>query len=202
MESYEERTDEQLVALSHEGNALADETLYERYKNIVRAKTRPYYLIGADRDDLLQEGMIGLYKAVRDYEEGSASFRTFAEMCVHRQIITAIKTATRQKHIPLNSYISLYKDNEDPERPLIDVLQVHAEDPAESFLGKERFADMERMLAKLLTPLEKEALQMYLDNLPYAEIAQRLGRSTKSIDNALQRIRKKMEKNMPQLGGE
>ena len=200
MESYEDRTDEQLVALSREGNARADETLYERYKNTVRAKTRPYYLIGADRDDLLQEGMIGLYKAVRDYEAGSASFRTFAEMCVHRQIITAIKTATRQKHIPLNSYISLYKNNEEPERALIDTLQNSAEDPAESFLGKERFADIERMLEELLTPLEKDALRLYLDNLPYAEIARRLGRSVKSVDNALQRIKKKMEKNMKQPG--
>lgn len=199
MESYEDRTDEQLVALSRSGNAAADETLYERYKNTVRAKARPYFLIGGDRDDLLQEGMIGLYKAVRDYEEGSASFRTFAEMCVHRQIITAIKTATRQKHIPLNSYISLYKSNEDPERALIDTLQISAEDPAESFLGKERFADMERMLAESLTPLEKEALQMYLDNLPYSEIAKRLDRSVKAIDNALQRIRKKMEKRMEKL---
>ncbi len=200
MENYTEKTDEALVELSHGGDTLADETLYERYKNIVRGKTRPYYLIGADRDDLLQEGMIGLYKAVRDYVPGSASFRTFAEMCVHRQIITAIKTATRQKHIPLNSYVSLYKSGAEPDRPMLDFLQLESEDPAESFLGKERWADMERMLDELLSPMEREALRLYLDNRPYTEIAARLGCSAKSVDNALQRSRKKLEKNIGRLG--
>ncbi len=195
MSEYTDKTDEELAALSKDGDALADETLYERYKNIVRGKTRPYYLIGADRDDLLQEGMIGLYKAVRDYVPGGASFRSFAEMCVHRQIITAIKTATRQKHIPLNSYISLYKSGSDPDRdrPILDILQIATEDPAESFLGKERHADIERLLDELLSPMEREVLRLYLDNLSYTEIAERLGRSTKSVDNALQRSRKKLE---------
>ncbi len=200
MDNYALSSDEELVSLSHAGDTRADETLYERYKNTVRAKARPYYLIGADRDDLLQEGMIGLYKAVRDYVPGTASFRTFAEMCVRRQIITAIKTATRQKHIPLNSYVSLYKNGEEPERPMLDILQLETEDPAESFVGKERYADLERLLDELLSPMEREVLRLYLDNRSYAEIAQTLGCGAKSVDNALQRSRKKLEGHLSGTG--
>lgn len=187
------KTDEELVALARSGDTLSEEALYARYKNVVRIKTHAYFIVGADRDDLLQEGMIGLYKAVRDYSaDCGASFRTFAEMCIHRQIVTAIKTATRQKHIPLNSYISLYKNGDDPERSLIDTLQLTGEDPAETFLGKERAQHMEQLLQSALSDFEKQVLSLYMDGCSYAAAAERLGRSVKAVDNALQRIKKKM----------
>ncbi len=187
------QTDEELVALARLGDTRAEEALYARYKNMVRVKTHAYFIIGADRDDLLQEGMIGLYKAVRDYSaDCGASFRTFAQMCIHRQIVTAIKTATRQKHIPLNSYISLYKNGDEPERSLIDTLQLTGEDPADAFLGKERARSMERLLQSALSDFEKQVLSLYMDGCSYAQAAKRLGRSVKAVDNALQRIKKKM----------
>ena len=186
-------TDEKLAALSREGDTLAEEAIFARYKNVVRAKTHAYFIVGADRDDLLQEGMIGLYKAVRDYSaDCGASFRTFAEMCIHRQIVTAIKTATRKKHTPLNTYISLYKASDDPERSLIDTLQLAAEDPADTFLGKERAESMGRLLRDTLSDFEKRVLSLYIDGCSYVQIAERLGRGAKSVDNALQRIKKKM----------
>ncbi len=187
------KTDEELLTLARAGDTRAEELLYARYKNVVRVKTHAYFIVGADRDDLLQEGMIGLYKAVRDYSAScGASFRTFAEMCIHRQIVTAIKTATRQKHIPLNSYISLYKNSEDPERSLIDTLQLTGEDPADTFLGKERAKQMETLLQTALSDFEKRVLSLYMDGCSYAQAAERLGRSVKAVDNALQRIKKKM----------
>lgn len=187
------KTDAELLTLARAGDTCAEEALYARYKNVVRVKTHAYFIVGADRDDLLQEGMIGLYKAVRDYSaDCGASFRTFAEMCIHRQIVTAIKTATRQKHIPLNSYISLYKNSEDPERSLIDTLQLTGEDPADTFLGKERARHMEALLQTALSDFEKQVLALYMDGCSYAQAAARLGRSAKAVDNALQRIKKKM----------
>ena len=192
----EELSDEELIALSRSGEAWAEEALCERHKNLVRIKARPYFLIGADREDLLQEGMIGLYKAVRDYEPGhDMSFRSFAELCIVRQIITAIKQATRKKHVPLNTYISFYKVTDDEnERTLIDTMPAaRTDNPEELIISRESMTDMTNMLDTMLTPLEKDVLELFLEGHSYQEIAAALGRRPKTVDNALQRIKKKLE---------
>ena len=192
-------TDEELCRLAQgpEGGA-ALEFLLNRYKNFVRSRARSYFLIGADHEDIVQEGMIGLYKAVRDFRpEKLASFRAFAELCVTRQIITAIKTATRQKHIPLNSYISLNKPifDEESDRTLLDVIsEGRITNPEELLIGQEDLSTIESRIGKMLSPLEWEVLLAYLDGRSYQEIAEDLGRHVKSIDNALQRIKRKLQK--------
>ena len=192
-------TDEELCRLAQgpDGGA-ALEFLLNRYKNFVRSRARSYFLIGADHEDIVQEGMIGLYKAVRDFRpEKLASFRAFAELCVTRQIITAIKTATRQKHIPLNSYISLNKPifDEESDRTLLDVIsEGRITNPEELLIGQEDLSTIESRIGKMLSPLEWEVLLAYLDGRSYQEIAEDLGRHVKSIDNALQRVKRKMEK--------
>ena len=196
-------TDEELCRLAQgpEGGA-AQEFLLNRYKNFVRSRARSYFLIGADHEDIVQEGMIGLYKAVRDFRpEKLASFRAFAELCVTRQIITAIKTATRQKHIPLNSYISLNKPifDEESDRTLLDVIsEGRITNPEELLIGQEDLSTIESRIGKMLSPLEWEVLLAYLDGRSYQEIAEDLGRHVKSIDNALQRVKRKMEKLLEQ----
>jgi len=196
MTDYGILPDEELVAAWRGGDERAAEMLIERYKNMVRMKSRPYFLIGADREDLVQEGMIGLYKAVRDYSSGhEMSFRSFADMCVHRQIITAIKRATRKKHTPLNTYVSIYRnEDEERERPLIDTMQtVRTENPEELFISRESLEGMRGMLEDMLSPLEKRVLDLFLDGRSYQEISEIIGRGTKTVDNALQRIKKKLE---------
>lgn len=195
MTDYAALSDEELVALSHEGDQLADETLIERYKNVVRIKARPYFLMGADREDLLQEGMIGLYKAIRDFSpDRDMGFRSFADMCILRQILTAVKVATRKKHGPLNSYVSFYMGEELEERPLIDTMaSSRTEDPEELLISRERMEGIRASLEGTLSPLEKNVLGLFLDGRSYQEIAKTLGRSTKSVDNALQRIKRKLE---------
>ena len=196
-------TDEELCRLAQgpEGGA-ALEFLLNRYKNFVRSRARSYFLIGADHEDIVQEGMIGLYKAVRDFRpEKLASFRAFAELCVTRQIITAIKTATRQKHIPLNSYISLNKPifDEESDRTLLDVIsEGRITNPEELLIGQEDLSTIESRIGKMLSPLEWEVLLAYLDGRSYQEIAEDLGRHVKSIDTALQRVKRKMEKLLEQ----
>ena len=191
-------TDEELIKLSKIDDGYATELLIERYRNFVRSKTRTYFLIGADKEDIIQEGMIGLYKAIRDFKPDSGtSFRSFAELCVTRQIITAIKKATRQKHIPLNSYISLNKPayEDDNERILLDTFAGrNILNPEEIMLDKERFYDIETKLSKTLSKLELRVLKKYLEGKSYTEIAMQINKSEKSIDNALQRIKKKIEK--------
>ena len=178
--------------------------LISKYRNFVRAKARSYFLIGADREDIVQEGMIGLYKAIRDFRnDKQASFRAFAELCVTRQIITAIKTATRQKHIPLNSYVSLNKPiyDEESDRTLLDVLSgVKVTDPEELVISHEEFADIEAKMEDILSELEWKVLMSYLDGKSYQEISQELGRHVKSIDNALQRVKCKLDKYMEANG--
>lgn len=189
-------SDEELVARSHAGDELADEELIERYKNTVRLKTRPYFLMGADREDLIQEGMIGLFKAIRDYSQShEASFRSFADMCIHRQIITAIKRAARKKHGPLNTYISIYRSEDEPdERPLVDTIaSSRVDNPEDMLISRESYEGVEDMLRGMLTPLERQVLDLFLSGLSYQEISQKLGRGTKTVDNALQRIKKKLE---------
>lgn len=190
--------DESIVERINQGQVQALDYLINKYKNFVRAKARTYFLIGADREDIVQEGMIGLYKAIRDYREGKlSSFKAFAELCVTRQIITAIKTATRQKHIPLNSYVSLDKPiyDEESDRTLLDVIGgSKAIDPQELIVNKEKFSDMEVKISELLSDLEKKVLALYLDGQSYQEISVELNRHVKSIDNALQRVKRKLEK--------
>jgi RNA polymerase sporulation-specific sigma factor len=195
--TYEDLVDEEIVALAQGGDTLAQEYLINKYRNFVRAKARAYFLIGADREDIIQEGMIGLYKAIRDFRlDKLASFRAFAELCVTRQIITAIKTATRQKHSPLNSAVSLNKPiyDEDSDRTLMDVFQADVNDPEEVVISQEEYGDIEAKMGEFLSDLEWKVLNYYLDGKSYQEIAQELHRHVKSIDNALQRVKRKLER--------
>ncbi|MBO6266741.1 MAG: RNA polymerase sporulation sigma factor SigH, partial [Synergistaceae bacterium] len=197
-DEFDNLTDEELVAkIKAPGGRAALDYLIHKYRNFVRAKARSYFLIGADREDIIQEGMIGLYKAIRDFRNDKlSSFRAFAELCVTRQIITAIKTATRQKHIPLNSYVSLNKPiyDEDSERTLLDVLSgACIADPEELVISREEFIDIEAKMEEILSDLEWRVLMLYLDGKSYQEIAVDLHRRVKSIDNALQRVKRKLE---------
>ncbi|MHB0884666.1 MAG: RNA polymerase sporulation sigma factor SigH [Bacillota bacterium] len=195
---YDTMVDEEIVEYARDGNDGALEFLINKYKNFVRAKARSYFLIGADREDIIQEGMIGLYKAIRDFRSDKlSSFRAFAELCITRQIITAIKTATRQKHIPLNSYVSLNKPiyDEDSDRTLLDVLSgSKITDPEELIISREEFGDIEEKMGEILSDLEWKVLMSYLDGKSYQEIAVDLKRHVKSIDNALQRVKRKLER--------
>ena len=185
------------------GDSVAIEYLLSKYKNFVRSKARSYFLIGADHEDIVQEGMIGLFKAIRDYQvERLSSFRAFAELCITRQIITAIKTATRQKHIPLNSYVSLNKPIYDDEhdRTLLDVISEEIQsNPEELLISQEDLTLIEGRIGEMLSPLEKQVLLRYLDGKSYQEISDELGRHVKSIDNALQRIKRKLLKYLEKI---
>ncbi|WP_315074815.1 RNA polymerase sporulation sigma factor SigH [uncultured Clostridium sp.] len=195
---FKDKSDEEIVAEAKNGNNRAQEYLISKYENFVKSKAKSYFLIGADKEDIYQEGMIGLYKAIRDFNwEKSTSFKAFAEICVIRQIITAIKTATRQKHIPLNTYVSLNKPiyEEESERTLLDVLAgLKISDPEELMISKEQMDYIEEQISKVLSDLELEVLTSYLDGKSYQEIASDLERHSKSIDNALQRVKRKLEK--------
>ena len=192
----ENMRDEDLVRLAQQQDGAAMECLLNRYKNFVRTKARSYFLIGADHEDIVQEGMIGLYKAIRDYrEEKLKSFRAFAELCITRQIITAIKTATRQKHIPLNNYVSLNRPiyEEDSDRTLLDVISEDAPtNPEEMLINHENLTVIEGRIGEILSDLEKEVLTRYIEGKSYQEISDEMGRHVKSIDNALQRIKRKL----------
>ncbi len=197
---YEVSNDEEIVTLVQSGDNVALDYLLFRYKNFVKAKARAYFLVGADREDIIQEGMIGFFKAVRDYRpDRAATFHVFADLCITRQIITAIKTATRQKHIPLNSYVSLNKPvyDEDSERTLMDVVSAESAcSPEELLLDREKRNYLEQKMNESLSELEWEVLSSYLQDRSYQQIAVDLRRQVKSVDNALQRIKKKMEKMM------
>ena len=197
-QDYSALADEQLVPAAQAGEDWAIDELFDRYKNFVRAKARSYFLIGADREDIIQEGMIGLYKAIRDYRgEKQTSFRAFAELCITRQMITAIKTATRQKHIPLNSYISLNRPvyDDESDRTLLDVLAMGKNgNPEDLIIGQEDYDAIESRIGQMLSGFEKEVLLNYLSGKSYQQIAEELHRHVKSIDNALQRVKRKLEK--------
>lgn len=190
--------DEQIIKSAKEGDIKSLEFLINKYKSFVRAKARTYFLIGADREDIIQEGMIGLYKAIRDFRgDKLSSFRAFAELCITRQIITAIKTATRQKHIPLNSYVSLNKPifDEESDRTLLDIISEESvSDPEEMMINREEFFGIEEKMGEILSGLEWEVLSLYLQGKSYHEVAEELDRHVKSIDNALQRVKRKLEK--------
>lgn len=204
IEIYGRMNDEEIVQLCHNGDVSAEEYLLYKYKNFVRSKARSYFLIGADHEDIVQEGMIGLYKAIRDYKaEKLSSFRAFAELCITRQIITAIKTATRQKHIPLNSYVSLNKPlyDEESDRTLLDIIiEGGTSNPEDMIINQENLGHIHQKMNEVLSSLEQEVLSAYLDGKSYQEIADSLGRHVKSIDNALQRVKRKLEKYLEENG--
>ncbi|WP_315118871.1 RNA polymerase sporulation sigma factor SigH [uncultured Clostridium sp.] len=196
--SFNEMLDEEIVIEAKRGNVRAQEYLINKYENFVKSKAKSYFLIGADKEDIYQEGMIGLYKAIRDFKPDKlSSFKAFAELCVTRQIITAIKTATRQKHIPLNTYISLNKPiyDEESDRTLMDILsESKITDPEELIISREEMGYIQNEIGEVLSNLEMEVLMSYIDGKSYQEIACDLDRHAKSIDNALQRVKRKLEK--------
>ncbi|HEU4811939.1 MAG TPA: RNA polymerase sporulation sigma factor SigH [Nocardioides sp.] len=199
-------SDETLVARAREGDDEALDTLLLRYRPVARARARCYFLVGADHDDVVQEGMIGLYRAVREFDpEREASFRTFAELCISRQILTAIRTATRHKHRPLNHYVSFHRPvlvgagDAGGDPTLADVLPASAfTDPAEQVVCAERIRDLHDHVDVALSDLEVEVLRLHIDGVGYREIAVTLQRGAKSIDNALQRIRHKLGSHLAQ----
>lgn len=199
-ECYEGLEDIQVVEMANAGDGQALEYLLNKYKNFVRAKARYYFLAGADKEDLIQEGMIGLYKAVRDFQpDKQASFRGFAELCITRQVITAVKSATRQKHKPLNGYVSLNRPvfDEESDRTMMDMIKsAKVLNPEEIIISKEDIGAIEQNLVMNLSGLEKQVLNLYLGGKSYQEIAVLLGRQVKSIDNALQRVKTKVEKHL------
>ncbi len=190
--------DEDLVARVHDGDDRAQAVLLDRYRRFARAKARSYFLVGGDREDIIQEGMIGLYKAIRDFDAShGASFRSFAELCITRQILTAIKTATRQKHTPLNSYVSFDKpqgSDEDGTRTVGDTLADFAEaDPLSTLVAADEVGRLRQIFSEILSELESDVLRLYVEGRSYQEIAELLDRQVKSIDNAIQRIKRKLE---------
>ena len=196
-EQYLDKTDEDVVVLAQEGDGQALAYLLDKYKNFVRSKARSYFLIGADHEDIVQEGMIGLYKAIRDFQPSRLStFRSFAELCVKRQIITAIKAATRQKHVPLNSYVSLNTPlyDEESDRTLLDVIEGRVTNPEDLYISQEDLARIQTQISEVLSDLERQVLDAFMDGKSYQEIAELLGRHVKSIDNALQRVKRKLFK--------
>ena len=191
-------TDEQLICRLRDGETAITDYIMDKYKYLVRKKAKAMYLLGGENDDLIQEGMIGLFKAVRDYDvEQEASFHSFADLCISRQMYTAIKLSQRQKHMPLNSYVSLYDEGdesgEERKPPLIDQIKTAKDNnPEDLFLDKEYFAMMEKKLKERLSDLESRVLHLHLMGEDYRTIAKLLDKSPKSIDNALQRIKQKM----------
>lgn len=202
-ESYTGFTDEELIDMLREGASQITDYIMEKYKNLVRKKAKSMYILGADNDDLIQEGMIGLFKAVRDYDAGrDASFYTFADLCISRQMYNAVQASRREKHAPLNTYISLYADmteseNGEDSTELLNVLASNMEtNPEQLIIDKENVADLEAIIEKELSSFEKQVLDLYLTGMSYSQIAKVLSRDEKSTDNALQRLKAKIRKSM------
>ena len=199
---YTQYSDEELIVRLRDGEDGITEYLMNKYKNLVRSKAQSMYILGADSDDLIQEGMIGLFKALRDYDSGrDASFLTFADLCVSRQMYTAVQASRRQKHIPLNTYISLYgsvsTDREGGQEELVNVLASHAgQSPEEVVIDRENVIQLEKAIEQELSGFEKQVLDLYLTGMGYQQIAKVLGRDDKSTDNALQRIKTKLKKRL------
>ena len=188
MGKFDNISDEELIARLRDGETIIEDYLMEKYKGLVRQKARAMFLIGGDTDDLIQEGMIGLFKAVRDFQPGrEATFATFARMCIDRQIYSAIQNSNRQKHLPLNSYVSL--NQEDESSP---IWELSVENPEEIIIDQETTRDLQQKISDYLSPMENKVLDLYLKGEGYVEIGRILGKSPKSIDNALQRIRAKI----------
>lgn len=201
MQDFKEISDEELIELCKQNNGFALDFLIHKYKELVTMKISKYFIIGAEKEDIMQEGLIGLYKAIKSYNpEKQNSFKTFANMCIERQLITAIKSSNRQKHIPLNSYLSLnaaaYNDDEE-DASLFETFDSHQiEDPLDTITKQEYYKDVETTIANTLSGFEKQVLNRYMRGETYIQIAQSLDTPVKSIDNAIQRIRKKALKNM------
>ena len=188
MGKFDNISDEELIARLRDGETIIEDYLMEKYKGLVRQKARAMFLIGGDTDDLIQEGMIGLFKAVRDFQPGrEATFATFARMCIDRQIYSAIQNSNRQKHLPLNSYVSLNQDDESSP-----IWELSVENPEEIIIDQETTRDLQQKISDYLSPMENKVLDLYLKGEGYVEIGRILGKSPKSIDNALQRIRAKI----------
>lgn len=198
-------TDEELVLLAKSSDKLAEQAVYERFMSLVRIKARPYFLVGADKADLVQEGAIGLFNAIRDFDpERQVNFRSFAELCITRQIFSAIKSATRQKHIPLNTYVSLDKpvyDDDEQSASFGDTIAGSAEEnPEELIVNREAAEAMQKAIRDSLTELECSVLELFIDGKSYVEIACAIGKSPKTVDNALQRIKRKTVKLIERSG--
>ena len=197
---YSNFTDEELILCLRDGDNAVTDYIMEKYKNLVRSKAKSMFILGADSDDLIQEGMIGLFKAIRDYDSGrDASFATFADLCVSRQMYTAVQAARRQKHTPLNSYISLYGGNKDDadgeDFELINSLVSNVEiNPEELLIDRENVENLVKRIEKELSPFENQVLDLYLTGMSYTQIAKVLGKDDKSTDNALSRIKNKVKK--------
>ncbi|MBQ4159686.1 MAG: RNA polymerase sporulation sigma factor SigH [Clostridia bacterium] len=199
---YASMTDEEIVTLAQKADKKAVEYILEKYKGLVKARARAYFLIGADAEDLIQEGMIGLYKAIRDFnKEKQVGFAAFADICTTRQIVTAVKTATRQKHIPLNNYVSLNKpvSSDDSEKTMLDYLSENLiSDPEQIVINQESYDSINKKIGSILSDFELRVLELYLSGRSYQEIADTLDKSAKSIDNALQRTKRKIEEGLMQ----
>ena len=200
---YEKYSDAELIVRLRDGESAITDYIMDKYKNLVRSKAKSMYILGADREDLIQEGMIGLFKAIRDYDTGrDASFFTFADLCVSRQMYTAVQAAGRQKHTPLNTYISLYANASEnggleggEERELIDsMLSQSEQNPEDLLIDRENVERLEKIIEKELSPFENQVLDLYLTGMKYNQIAKVLGRDDKSTDNALQRIKTKLKR--------
>ena len=200
MEKYSDYSDEELIIRYREGEQQIVDYLMEKYKNVVRSKAGRMFILGADKDDLIQEGMIGLFKAVRDYDSGrDASFYTFADLCISRQMYTAIQAANRKKHSPLNSYISLYKNQEetDMESELIGAIRNSSErNPEEILIDRENVEAIEKIIENDLSPFERQVLELSMTGMSYQDIARLLGKDPKSTDNALNRVKTKIKRQL------
>lgn len=196
-DNYAHRSDEEIVAAAQSGDMTAHEFLLGKYRSIIMSKAKSYFIAGADRDDLLQEGLIGLHKAIRDFcPDRGASFRPFAEMCITRQVITAVKAASRQKHAPLNYYLSLDKPiyTDGTDRQLMDILPDNrVSDPEEMFLVREQLSSVQASLRQMLSEFEFDVFLLYLNDQSYREIAAHLDTTPKAVDNALCRVKRKIE---------
>lgn len=196
MEEYLKKTDEELIALLRAGEKEITDYLMDKYKNLVRKKAKALYLIGGDRDDLIQEGMIGLFKAIRDYrEDRESSFYHFADLCIARQLYTAVEASQRKKHAPLNSYVPLYADSEDAENGGLENVLSSVEElnPEKIVINQEELQIFQKKVRDCLSAMEKEVLAYYLQGLDYNQIAEAMGKEPKAIDNALQRLKKKLK---------
>lgn len=199
--SYDNISDEELIVRLKDGEATITDFIMDKYKNLVRSKAKAMFILGADNEDLIQEGMIGLFKAIRDYDSGrDASFFTFADLCISRQMYTAVQASGRKKHAPLNSYISLYSatfgsEGEESDMELVNILASDKEkNPEEMLIDKENLEVLENRIDKELSGFEKQVLDLHLTGMSYVQIAKVLGKDEKSTDNALQRIKGKLKK--------
>ncbi len=207
MQDYRQATDEELILRLRDGEEQITDYIMDKYKNLVRSKAGSMFILGADRDDLIQEGMIGLFKAIRDYDCGrDASFFTFAELCISRQMYSAVQAAGRMKHIPLNSYISLYGggtgQGEEDENGVLPILADNGLNPEDFVIDKENVENLEKQIEQELSAFEKQVLDLYLTGMSYSQIARVLGRDEKSTDNALQRLKSKIKKIRSEQYGE